>query len=73
MSNSMRRGHRWLGIAFLVTVLANFAYRWATSGEAPAWLTYAPLAPLLLQTLSGLYLFSLPYKDRWRAGRVQER
>ena len=64
----MRQGHRWLSLAFTLAVAANFAFRAMAAGEPPAWLTYAPLPPLFLQTLSGLYLFALPYAVR--RGRV---
>lgn len=64
----MRQGHRWLSLAFTLAVAANFAFRAMAAGEPPAWLTYAPLPPLFLQTLSGLYLFALPYAAR--RGRV---
>lgn len=63
----MRQSHRWLSIVFMLTVIANFTYRAAASGEPPAWLTYSPLPPLFLQLLSGLYLFALPYAARWRS------
>ena len=64
----MRQGHRWLSLAFTLAVTANFAFRAMADGEPPAWLTYAPLPPLFLQTLSGLYLFALPYRVRRRHG-----
>jgi hypothetical protein len=55
----IRQLHRWLGVAFTLTVVANFAVRpW---GEPPAWITFSPLAPLFLLLFSGLYLFALPY------------
>jgi len=70
MSKSMwlRQLHRWLSIAFTLTVIANFVAR-AGGGEPPMWLTYAPLAPLAFLMLSGLYLFMLPYTLKWRATR----
>ncbi len=58
----MRQGHRVLSIFFTLVVLANFAAM--TQGPPPAWLTYLPLAPLLLMAVSGLYLFALPYLRR---------
>lgn len=61
MSDWIRQTHRWLSIVFTLTVVANFAYRAAASGEPPAWLTYSPLPPLFLQLFSGVYLFVLPY------------
>ncbi|GAB3262195.1 hypothetical protein GCM10027296_36820 [Chitinimonas naiadis] len=63
----MQQSHRWLSIVFTVTVVANFAYRAAASGEPPMWLTYAPLPPLFLQLISGLYLFALPYVAKGRS------
>jgi hypothetical protein len=38
------------------------------SGEPPAWITYSPLPPLLLQLLTGLYLFVLPYTSQRHSG-----
>lgn len=63
----IRQIHRWLSVAFTVTVLANFAAM--TQGLPPAWVTYSPLFPLALLLLTGLYLFVLPYATRWRTGR----
>ena len=60
--NAIRQIHRWLSIAFTVTVIANFVVRiW---GEPPAWVTYSPLLPLFLLLFSGLYMFVLPYAVR---------
>jgi len=60
----MRQVHRWVSIAFTLTVIANVAVRaW---GEPPAWVTYSPLAPLALLLVTGLYLFVLPYRSRAR-------
>ena len=68
----IRQIHRWLSIAFTITVIANFV-RIAQSGAAapPNWITYSPLLPLALLLFSGLYLFALPYAAKWRsrAGR----
>ena len=64
---SVRQFHRWVSIAFTLTVIANFAAR--TRGEPPAWVTYSPLLPLALLLFSGLYLFALPYVARSRAAR----
>ena len=63
-NNAIRQTHRWLSIAFTVTVIANFVARiW---GEPPAWVTYSPLPPLFLMLFSGLYMFVLPYAARSR-------
>ena len=66
----IRQIHRWLSIAFTVTVIANFAAM--TQGQPPAWVTYSPLFPLALLLLTGLYLFVLPYVTKWRGGRRAE-
>ena len=63
----IRQTHRWLSIAFTLTVIANFVVR--AQGEPPAWVTYSPLLPLALLLFSGLYLFVLPYATRRRSGR----
>ena len=66
----VRQIHRWLSIAFTVTVIANFAAM--SQGQPPAWVTYSPLLPLALLLFTGLYLFVLPYTTRWRSGRRTE-
>ena len=60
-----RQIHRWVSIAFTVTVIANFIAL-AQSGGAmpPAWVTYSPLLPLFLLMITGLYMFALPYFRR---------
>jgi cellulose synthase/poly-beta-1,6-N-acetylglucosamine synthase-like glycosyltransferase len=61
----IRQTHRWLSIAFTVTVIANFVAM--SQGQPPAWVTYSPLLPLALLLFTGLYLFVLPYATRWRS------
>jgi hypothetical protein len=65
----IRQAHRWVSIAFTITVVANFAARAAGRGEPAAWITYSPLLPLALLLLSGLYLFVLPYSAGRRGAR----
>ena len=65
-SKWVRQTHRWLSIAFTVTVIANFVA--LARGEPPAWVTYAPLPPLAVLLFTGLYLFVLPYAIKWRRG-----
>ena len=65
-SRWIRQTHRWLSIAFTVTVLANIGVMSVREGQPPAWVTYAPLLPLALLLFSGLYLFVLPYAGRSR-------
>ena len=62
----VRQVHRWLSIAFTVTVIANFVAR--APGEPPLWVIYSPLVPLFLLLFSGLYMFVLPYTAARRAG-----
>ena len=63
----IRQFHRWLSIAFTVTVIANFVAMGL--GEPPAWVVYSPLLPLFLLLFTGLYMFALPYAAKWRGGR----
>ena len=66
MNKLIRQLHRWLSIAFTVTVIANFVA--LARGTPPAWVTYSPLPPLALLLFTGLYLFVLPYATKWRSG-----
>jgi hypothetical protein len=60
----IRQLHRWLAIAFTVTVIATFV---ALAQEEPiVWVSYVPLLPLALLLFSGLYLFVLPHAIKWR-------
>ena len=61
----IRQSHRWLSLFFTLTVIANFValFMGKTSTD---WLTYLPLPPLALMLASGLYMFFLPYVQRWR-------
>jgi hypothetical protein len=64
MNYLIRQTHRWVSIAFTLTVIANFVA--LTQGQPPAWITYSPLLPLALLLLTGLYMFVLPYVSRRR-------
>lgn len=47
-----RRLHRWVATLFTLSVAANFAVMpW---GPPPAWITYAPLLPLLFLMITGV-------------------
>jgi hypothetical protein len=70
MNSLIRQTHRWLSIAFTLTVIANFAAM--TQGPPPAWVTYSPLLPLALLLFTGLYLFVLPYATKRRRERRTE-
>ena len=65
-SNKVRQVHRWVSIAFTLTVIANFVAM--TQGPPPLWVTYSPLPPLALLLFTGLYLFALPYATKRRSG-----
>jgi hypothetical protein len=63
----IRQSHRWLSIAFTLTVIANFVALGLGQGkQPPALVTYSPLLPLFLLMLTGLYMFALPYAIRRR-------
>ena len=63
----VRQIHRWLSMAFTVTVIVTFI---ALAQEEPlVWVSYVPLFPLALLFFTGLYLFVLPYATRWRGER----
>ena len=66
-SKWIRQVHRWLSIAFTVTVIANIVALSTGEGQPPDWITYSPLLPLALLMLSGLYMFFQPYVARRRA------
>jgi membrane protein CcdC involved in cytochrome C biogenesis len=67
----IRQIHRWLSIAFTVTVIANFvAMAVQGANRAPDAITYSPLPPLFLLMLTGLYMFALPYFTKRRSSRL---
>ena len=66
-NKGVRLFHRWLSIAFTATVAGNFIAMGL--GEPPSWLVYSPLPPLFALMFTGLYMFVLPYRARWRNGR----
>jgi hypothetical protein len=64
----IRQTHRWLSIAFTLTVIANFVMLGLK--KQIDWVTYSPLVPLFLLMLSGLYMFVLPYAQSRRKARL---
>ena len=63
----IRRIHRWLALVFTLAVIATTI---ALSQKEPiVWMSYVPLAPLALLTLSGLYMFVVHYAAKWRRGQ----
>lgn len=68
MNTWIRQIHRWLALAFTVTVIVTII---ALAQEEPIiWVSYVPLLPLALLLITGLYLFGLPYFSRWRTRRT---
>ncbi len=65
-SQWIRQAHRWIAIAFTLTVIANFVALAMVEGQPAPWVTYSPLLPLALLLFSGVYLFVLPYMGKWR-------
>lgn len=62
----IRQSHRWLAVIFTLIVAAIFVI--LGTGRQPAeWVYYLPLFPLALMTLTGLWMFALPYVARRRA------
>jgi hypothetical protein len=59
--------HRWVATVFTLTVAANFAAMpW---GQPPAWITYAPLPPLLFLMITGLTMLVSSWFNRARVAR----
>jgi hypothetical protein len=67
----VRQIHRWLSIAFTVTVIGNFVAM--SFGEPPLWVVYSPLPPLFVLLFTGLYMFVLPHAAKWGGGRRTDR
>jgi len=63
----VRQIHRWLSIAFTVTVIVTAVA--LGTGKPPAWVSYIALPPLFLLLFTGLYLFVLPYLTKGRSGQ----
>ena len=63
----VRQIHRWLSIAFTLTVIANFVAMGL--GEPPTLVVYSPLLPLFLLLFTGLYMFVLPHAAKLRGAR----
>lgn len=62
----VRQTHRWMSMAFVVTVIVNIAV--LGQDEATRMkVAFLPLLPLALLLFSGLYLFVLPYAVRSRS------
>ena len=71
-NNGIRQTHRWVAIAFTVTVIANFVAIGIAeeNQQPPPWITYSPLLPLAVLLFTGLYMFVLPYVTKRRGMRT---
>ena len=63
----IRQLHRWLSMAFTVAAIVNTVA--VARGQYANWMGLLAGVPLALLLLSGLYLFALPYAQRWRGAR----
>lgn len=64
MSKFIRQFHRRVSALFVVTVIATTI---ALAQKQPVmWMSYAPLLPLALLAITGIYLFALPYLSKRR-------
>lgn len=68
MSWTIRQIHRWTSITF-AAVVAGIFVALGVGQTLAQWVYYVPLAPLGLLLLTGLYLFALPYAEKWFGGR----
>lgn len=67
LTRFIRGFHRWTSIVFTLTVIANFvAIGFLGQAGVPPLVTYAPLLPLFLLLVSGLFMFVQPYMIRAR-------
>ena len=63
-----RQFHRWVSIIFTAVSAAIFIAL-AFGRQPNQWVYYLPLPPLALLVLTGLYMFVLPYRTKWRGKR----
>lgn len=61
----IRQAHRWLSIVFTLVVAGIFTAL-GLGRQPDEWVYFLPLFPLALMTLTGLYMFVLPYARRRR-------
>jgi heme A synthase len=64
----VRQIHRWLSIAFTVTVIVNIVAL-GQEESTRRQVAFLPLLPLALLLFTGLYLFVLPYATKWHSER----
>ncbi|MEQ1811662.1 MAG: hypothetical protein ABL889_17155 [Terricaulis sp.] len=66
ISKLIRQFHRWTSALFVLSVIATTI---ALTRPTPIlWMSYVPLLPLALLSLTGIYMFFQPYAAKWRRG-----
>ncbi len=65
MSKWIRQFHRWISVLFVATIIITMVA--LAQPEPIVWVSYIPLLPLFLLLATGIYMFVLPYAQRWRA------
>lgn len=63
----IRQTHRWLSMGFTVAVIINIVA--IARGRYSTGVGLLAVATLALQFVTGLYLFVLPYANKWRSAR----
>jgi len=64
MNSGIRQFHRWTSIVFVATVIFNTIM--LVMGMQATWVGLTALFPLILLTITGLYMFALPYLAKSR-------
>ena len=67
-NKGIRQTHRWLSMAFTVAVLINIVA--IAQKKYTNSLGLVAVLPLAFLFLTGLYLFVLPYANKWRSRRA---
>lgn len=63
-----RHIHRWVSVTFLGLFAAIFVAL-GLGAEPASWVYFLPLLPLFILSLTGLYMFALPYVTKWKSRR----
>jgi len=64
----IRQTHRWVSIAFTAAVIVNFVA--VAEKKETVLVGLMALVPLAVLTITGLYMFVLPYATKWRGRRL---
>jgi hypothetical protein len=70
----IRQTHRWLSLAFTVTVIANLVAMGVLQRDDPMamYIGFSALLPLIPLLITGIYLFVLPYTVKQRSAQPAE-